>query len=139
MARIKVNKTMLLPSRFRNQVGREDEKFATIILVSEKCAKMYFWKRHKVLQRFEGGDICIREGFVEVVLEGQFEHRKAFQAVGTTWEKTLREKRNICCLLLCARHCTKALHMLVHLICTITLYSPQYYFHFRDNIQTPSW
>ena len=62
-----------------------DEKLVTVILVSEKCARIYLGKSHKVLQRFEGGSICIRKGFVnEVVLERQTEHRKAFQAEGTT-------------------------------------------------------
>lgn len=35
-----MNNTTLLPPRFHNQVG--GEKLATISLVSEKCANMYF-------------------------------------------------------------------------------------------------
>lgn len=56
-----------------------------IILVSEECARINLGKSHKVLQRFEGGSFCIREGFVnEVILERQTEHKKAFQAGETT-------------------------------------------------------
>lgn len=63
----------------------------------------------------------VLEGVFEGVLEGQIEHRKAFQAVETTQAKALREKRNICCILLRVTCWTKALYTPVHLICTVTL------------------
>lgn len=78
---------------------------------------MYFFKelQTKMQQKFEGRFMCIREGFVKIVLEGQIEHFRQ-------WEQHKQKgNKNICSILLGIRHCTKTLNTFAHLSCTINL------------------